>query len=304
MKIGILGGTGLIGKEFILYAVRRGHSFRVFSRRDKLPKEFTDISGIELVTCSIPNSSDLEGLDVVLNLVGEPIAGIRWTDERKKMIETSRVDFTRGLVARVSDTKNPPKLFLQASAVGYYGMTEESHIPFTESSPPAEDFLAKLCVDWEKQVDPIQEKKIRTVVLRTGIVLSPKGGALEKMLPPFRLGLGGAIASGKQGMSWIHIVDFLSALLYFMETPSTSGAYNLTAPNPVTNEEFSKVLAATLGRPNLFRVPSLAVQALFGEGSVVVTKGQFVVPEKLIQEGFVFQFPKLEYALNNLLKGN
>ncbi len=304
MKIGILGGTGLIGKEFILYAVRRGHSFRVFSRRDKLPKEFVGISGIELVTCSIPNTSELEGLDVVLNLVGEPIAGVRWTDERKKIIETSRVDFTRGLVARVSDTKNPPKLFLQASAIGYYGMTDENHSPFTESSPPAGDFLAKLCVDWEKQVDPIQEKKIRTVILRTGIVLSPKGGALEKMLPPFRLGLGGAIASGKQGMSWIHIVDFLSALLYFMETPSTSGVYNLTAPNPVSNEEFSKVLASTLGRPNLFRVPSLAIQAMFGEGSVVVTKGQFVIPEKLLKEGFVFQFPKLDSALKNLLKGN
>lgn len=302
MKIGILGGTGLIGKEFVSFASQKGYSFRIFSRRNSLPKEFIGIPGIQFVSCSIPSSSELEGLDVILNLVGEPIAGVRWTEERKRLIETSRIEFTRGLVARVLETKNPPKIFLQASAVGFYGMREEEHPPFDEGTPPDDDYLAKICVGWEKQTEPLLEKNIRTIQLRTGIVLSLKGGALEKMVVPFKLGVGGAIASGKQGMSWVHISDFIAALVFLIESPKASGAYNITSPNPVSNEVFSSVLAKTLHRPSIFRVPAIAIQALFGEGSVVVTKGQYVLPKRLLAEGFRFQFSELPYALQNLLE--
>ncbi|MGV3667714.1 MAG: TIGR01777 family oxidoreductase [Leptospira bouyouniensis] len=304
MKIGILGGTGLIGKSFITTAVERGHRFRVFSRQKSLPKSLSSISDTEFVSCILPQSSDLEGLDAIMNLVGEPIAGVRWTEERKKLISTSRIEFTRGLVARIQDLKHPPKVFLNASAVGYYGMSENLHPSFTESSPPGDDFLAQLCVEWENQTKPLAQNGIRTILLRTGIVLSPNGGALEKMIPPFLMGVGGAIASGNQGMSWIHILDFVDATIHLMESEKASGAYNLVSPNPTNNTEFSKQLAKVLKRPNLFKVPSFAIQALFGEGSVVVTKGQYVVPERLLQSGYEFQFQNLNDALSNLLEKN
>ncbi|TGL88703.1 TIGR01777 family protein [Leptospira congkakensis] len=302
MKIGILGGTGLIGKSFIETAVRLGHRFRVFSRKTSLPPELSSYPEIEFVSCILPQSADLEGLDVIINLVGEPIAGVRWTDERKKLIETSRIDFTRGLVARVRDLKSPPKVFVNASAVGYYGMSEEIHAPYSEAKEPADDFLAKLCVEWENQTLPLKNVGIRTLLLRTGIILSPKGGALEKMIPPFLLGVGGSIASGKQGMSWIHIMDFISAMLHLMQLESETGAYNLVSPEPVSNEEFSRVLAKTLHRPNFFKVPSFVIQALYGEGSVVITKGQYVFPERLLSTGYEFQFQNLEKAISNLLE--
>lgn len=302
MKIGILGGTGLIGKAFIETASRQGHRFRVFSRKTSLPPELSSYPDLEFVSCILPQPADLEGLDAIINLVGEPIAGVRWTEERKTLIGISRIDFTRGLVARVLDLKSPPKVFVNSSAVGYYGMSETHHSPFTENSKPGDDFLAKLCVEWENQVLPLQAAGIRSLVLRTGIILSPKGGALEKMIPPFLLGVGGSIASGKQGMSWIHILDFISAMLHLMQLESASGAYNLVSSLPVSNEEFSLVLAKTLRRPNFFKVPAFVIQALYGEGSVVITKGQYVVPERLLSTGYEFQFQNLETALSNLLQ--
>lgn len=274
----------------------------MFSRKSSLPPALSSFPELEFVSCILPQTADLEGLDAIVNLVGEPIAGVRWTEERKRLIGISRVDFTRGLVARVLDLKSPPKVFINSSAVGYYGMSDGTHLPFTENSAPGEDFLAKLCVDWENQTNLLKSAGIRTLVLRTGIVLSPKGGALEKMVPPFLLGVGGSIASGKQGMSWIHILDFISAILHLMQLESASGAYNLVSPFPVSNEEFSRVLAKTLHRPNIFKVPSFAIQALYGEGSVVVTKGQYVLPERLLSAGYEFQFQNLEKALSNLLE--
>ncbi|MBM9546555.1 TIGR01777 family oxidoreductase [Leptospira sp. 201903074] len=302
MKIGILGGTGLIGTSLIETAVRKGHRFRVFSRKTSLPPELSSYPELEFVSCLLPQTADLEGLDAIVNLVGEPIAGVRWTEERKRLIRISRVDFTRGLVARVLDLKSPPKVFINASAVGYYGMSEGTHPPFTENSKSGDDFLAKLCVDWENQTLQLKSIGIRSLVLRTGIVLSPKGGALEKMIPPFLMGVGGSIASGKQGMSWIHILDFISAMLHLMQLESAQGAYNLVSPFPVSNEEFSIVLAKTLRRPHFFKVPSFAIQALYGEGSVVVTKGQYVLPDRLLSTGYEFQFQNLEKALSNLLE--
>ncbi|MBM9591405.1 TIGR01777 family oxidoreductase [Leptospira sp. 201903075] len=302
MKIGILGGTGLIGRSFIETASRKGHRFRVFSRKTSLPPELSSYPDLEFVSCILPQTADLEGLDAIINLVGEPIAGVRWTEERKTLIEISRIDFTRGLVARVLDLKSPPKVFVNSSAVGYYGMTEGDHSPFTENSKPGDDFLAKLCVEWENQVLPLRAAGIRSLILRTGIILSPKGGALEKMIPPFLLGVGGSIASGKQGMSWIHILDFISAMLHLMQLESASGAYNLVSSLPVSNEEFSRVLAKTLSRPNFFKVPAFVIQALYGEGAVVITKGQYVIPERLLSTGYEFQFQNLETALSNLLQ--
>lgn len=301
MKIGILGGTGLIGSELIPYWIKRGHHFRVFTRRTELPVHLQPYAQIECVTTTIPTSAQLEGLDVLINLVGEPIAGVRWTQERKDMIRTSRIDFTRGLVARIRDCKQPPKVMLQGSAIGYYGMSESYNEPYSESHAPGDDYLAKLCIEWEKEVEPLQEIGIRTIILRTGIVLSPKGGALEKMIPPFQFGVGGPIATGEQGMSWVHIADFVASAHYLVEKKSSQGAYNIVSPNPCNNHFFSKTLARVLFRPCIFKIPSIAIQGLYGEGSQVITEGQFVSPRRLLDEGYEFQYQNLEGALTNLL---
>ncbi len=302
MKIGILGGTGLIGSELIPYGIKRGYKFVVFSRRNQLPAELKQMEGIELVTTTIPSSAQLEGLDAIINLVGEPIAGVRWTVEKKHLIRTSRVEFTRGLVARIRDCKLPPKVFIQGSAIGYYGMSAIKHSPYDEAQIPGDDFLSTICVDWERETLALIEKQIRTVVLRTGIVLSPKGGALEKMLPPFLFGVGGPIATGEQGMSWIHIGDFISATFFLLNKKSADGPYNIVSPNPASNSDFSKELAKTLFRPSIFKIPSLAIQALYGEGAQVITEGQYVFPKRLLEEGYEFQFQNLGDALRNLLE--
>ncbi|GBF50804.1 nucleoside-diphosphate sugar epimerase [Leptospira ryugenii] len=301
MKIGILGGTGLIGTEIIRTGSAKGNSFRLFSRRDTVPPALQGIANLDLVTCTIPSSQQLEGLDALINLVGEPIAGVRWTEERKELIRTSRVEFTRGLVARIKDCKNPPSILLQSSAVGYYGMNPFRHPAYSEEQPAGEDFLAKICVDWERETDALSDRGIRVIKLRTGIVLSLKGGALEKMLPPFQMGVGGMIASGEQGMSWIHISDFVAATFYLLQRKSASGAFNIVAPNPTSNAEFSKTLAEVLFRPSFFKIPAFAIQALYGEGAQVVTLGQYVVPSHLTKEGYEFQFQNLKQALQNLL---
>lgn len=302
MKIGILGGTGLIGLELIAYAIKRGDTFRIFTRRKELPSELRAIPHLEMITTTIPTSHQLEGLDALINLVGEPIAGVRWTDERKNMIRTSRVDFTRGLVARIRDCKSPPKIILQGSAIGYYGMTGVQHPPYDESQKPGNDFLSQICIDWEKEVLCLKEKGIRTIILRTGIVLSLRGGALEKMMLPFQMGVGGSIGTGDQGISWIHIGDFISATLYLLNKPSSAGVYNIVSPNPCSNSVFSKTLAKALFRPSFFKIPTIAIQAVYGEGAQVITEGQYVIPKRLLEEGYTFQYPNLEEALINLLK--
>ncbi|MDF3821364.1 TIGR01777 family oxidoreductase [Leptospira sp. 96542] len=303
-KIGILGGTGLIGKEWILSGIREGHRFRVFTRQENPPKELQGFPEIQFVTCTLPSTQDLEGLDVVINLVGEPIAGVRWTEERKKIIRTSRVDYSKGLIARLLETKKPPSVYMQASAVGYYGMSESYHEAYSESQTPGSDLLASLCVDWENQTHTLESKNIRTILLRTGIILSLHGGALEKMIPPFQMGVGGAIASGNQGMSWIHILDFIQASMYLIKNPEAKGAFNLVSPEPVSNAMFCTHLAKVLNRPNLFKVPEFVIQALYGDGSVVITKGQYVIPTKLLNLGYEFQFQNLNLALRNLLGKN
>ncbi|WP_411821629.1 TIGR01777 family oxidoreductase [Leptospira sp. 'Mane'] len=304
MKIGIIGGTGLVGMEFIPYAIKRGHTFRIFTRKKDLPYDLKQLGDIDFVTTTLPTSAQLEGMDAIINLVGEPIAGVRWTDERKTLIRTSRVEFTKGLVARIKDCKRPPSVYIQASAIGYYGMSESEHEPYDENTKPGDDFLASVCVDWENQTIPLRDIGIRTIVIRTGIVLSPKGGALEKMIPPFKMGVGGPIASGKQGMSWVHIADLVSAMLFLLGKQSSSGSYNVVSPFPCSNARFSEELAKVLFRPALMRVPAFAVQMLYGDGALVITRGQYVYPKRLLEEGYEFQYQYLRDSLTNLIKKN
>ncbi len=302
MKVGIIGGTGLIGRELSGKLLADGNEVIVFSRGNSIPKNLDGLNQLQLVTCDIPKTQYLEGLDALVNLAGEPIIGSKWDESYKEKLRKSRVDFTHNLIWALKVIKKKPKVFLSASAIGYYGIFEDGEIQLTEKSPAGSDFLAKLGVDWELEAQNAEEFGIRTVLLRTGIVLSKEGGALKEMLPSFRMFVGGKISTGKQFMSWIHIDDLVRAIIYLMMDESAKGAFNLTAPNPVSNEEFSGALGTILGRPAFFAVPKFVLQALYGEGAEILVGGQNVYPARLSESGFYFKFPAIKDALVDLLK--
>ncbi|PJZ59340.1 TIGR01777 family oxidoreductase [Leptospira barantonii] len=303
MKVGIAGGTGLIGRNLAKRLLELGHSVRIFSRSSNIPSNLRGQKNLEVVGGSFPKAKDLEGLDGLVNLAGSPIAGVRWTDKVKEELRSSRVDYTENLVSSfLKIVGTPPKVFIQGSAVGYYGSYEKNTEEFSEDSPLGTDFLAGLCSDWEHGIEPILKRPVRLIRVRTGIVLSKDGGALKSMLPPFRLGLGGPIGSGNQIFSWIHIDDAVNALVFALENSNVSGALNLTAPNPVDNGSFTKTLGRVLRRPAFFRVPATALKILFDDGAEVLLKGQRVLPKKLMDTGYSFQYPNLEEALRSLLR--
>lgn len=235
----------------------------------------------------------------MVNLCGAGIADTRWTDLRKRELVSSRLESTRALVAAMSRMRVKPKVFVNASAVGYYGARGPE--PLTERSANGRGFLAELCQKWEDEAAQAEALGIRTVMLRTGIVLTPSGGALAKMLPFFRAFLGGPLGSGRQMMSWIHIDDHLRAVEKAIEDERVRGPINLTAPDPVTMNEFSRTLGRVLRRPSLLPAPAFALKALLGEMSEVVLQGQNALPTRLTETGFVFRYPRLEDALRSLL---
>ncbi|TGK12073.1 TIGR01777 family protein [Leptospira fletcheri] len=302
MRIGISGGTGLIGSLLALRLKAEGHKVRIFSRSGKLPYRLQRSSEWDVRIGNGPSPADLSGLDVLINFAGEPIAGVRWTDEVRQKIRTSRIESTRTIVDRISALGDSgPKALFNASAVGIYGSYESSTPPFTESTPPAEDELGRLCSDWEAEALRAESFGIRTVLLRTGVVLSTEGGALATMLPAFRLFAGGPIGSGHQILSWIHIEDQLAAILFLLRREEAKGAFNLVSPEPVSNEQFSKTLGQVLNRPSFTRVPAFALKLAFGDGALVATHGQRVLPKRLSDLGYKFRYPNLEGALRSLL---
>ncbi len=236
----------------------------------------------------------------MVHLAGEPLAAGRWTSRRKAMIVESRVAGTRNLVEALSQCQNPPKVLVNASAIGYYGSSEDQ--VFEETNPPGQDFLAELCQAWESEARRAKESGIRVVLVRSGFILSTEGGALPRMLPPFKMGVGGPLASGKQWMSWIHIKDEIEAILYAIEKEGIEGPLNLTAPNPVTNADFTRALALALRRPAFFRVPGFVLRLMFGEmAQTLLLSGQRVVPRNLEKGGYRFSFSELSKALGDLL---
>ncbi len=301
MKIGITGGSGFIGGYLSKALALRGDSVVIYSRKSSLPSSLKNLNGISLVTGQIPSTNDLENLDVLINLSGEPVMGGRWSDSRKQMLSKSRIDYTHELIKNLKQCKTKPSTFLAGSAVGFYGMHSDGSQRFDENSSPGTDFLANLCIEWEKASLEAEAIGIRTCILRTGIVLSPEHGALAQMLPPFRAFVGGPIGSGKQSMSWIHIQDMINSMIFLIDTEIARGIFNLVAPEPVTNEEFSKKLAMSIHRPCFMKVPSLAIEALYGEGANVVLLGQKVLPKRLEELGFEFKFRELEGCLKDLL---
>ena len=241
----------------------------------------------------------LNGTDAVINLAGEGIADKRWTQARKTALRTSRLRATKTLTAATAQCRNPPGVFVSASAVGYYGGHGDE--PVTERTPPGQDFLARLCVDWEQEARAAHNDATRVVIIRSGLVMAEDGGALSKMLPAFKLGLGATLGSGEQYMPWIHVDDWVEMVAWLIRTDRTTGAFNLTAPAPVTNGIFTRTLARVLKRPAVFRAPGFVLKMALGELSQALLTGQRALPTHADRLGFPFRFRQLEPALRDLL---
>ncbi len=295
MKILMTGSSGLVGKSLIPFLKTQGHQVKRLVR--SLNVEPGEISWNP--PHQGPDPSALEGIEAVIHLAGESIAS-RWTDRKKQAIRESRVKGTQALVQALVRMKNPPKVLITASAVGYYG--NHSGQALGEDHAPGRDFLAEVCREWEAAAAPAHQKGIRTVPLRFGIILSPQGGALGKMLLPFKLGLGGKVASGQQGMSWIALDDVLGIIQWVLTQESLRGPVNTVAPNPVTNEEFTNTLGRVLKRPTLFPMPAFAARLALGEmADALLIGGARIEPAQLLQSGYPFRYPDLEGALRHLL---
>lgn len=295
MKVLLTGATGFIGQalsrklleqEHVVYAWVRDLA-RAQSGLDKNVHCFTDLEEIRDVD-----------IDALINLAGEPIADKRWTVERKQRLLDSRVGVTQHLYDFFSTQKKSPAIVLSGSAIGYYG-SQDRQLPLTESSDPVDGFSHTLCQEWEQAAMLFTRLQSRVCLLRTGIVLGKGGGALAKLLPPFRLGLGGPIGNGSQVMSWIHINDWINACLFLLSRSELSGPFNFVSPNPVDNGTFARALARTMRRPAFFRVPCFLLKMMLGDASELLCEGQRVIPEKLLFAGYRFEYEHLEQALTD-----
>lgn len=291
-KLLITGGTGLIGRHLIS-KLKDQYAIVIVSRD---PNRARRLLGEQHQYIELKNLKDLEDIDAIVNLAGEAIADKRWTEQQKKIICESRWDITTRLVDLINHAGNKPHTFISGSAIGFYGRQDET--PINEDFDKfTEEFSRTVCARWESIA---KRADTRVCIARTGIVLDEEGGALAKMLMPFRLGLGGPIGTGKQYMSWIHIEDMVKALIFLLKNEKCTGPFNLTSPKPNTNAFFSLKLAKRLDRPCLFRVPAFVLKTLMGESSELVLYGQKVLPERLLSAGFEFSHPALEDALDSL----
>ena len=300
MKVTVTGATGVIGRAFVDELLGRGDEVTVLSRdadraRSALGERveahaWPDPKG------KAPPAAALRGRDAVAHLLGEPVAQ-RWSHDARREIRDSRVLATRNLVAALRDLTDAerPGVLVSQSASGHYGPRGDE--PVDESTPPGDDFLAKLTVEWEQQARAAEELGVRVATPRTGVVLSEQGGALEKMLPFFKLGVGGPVAGGRQYVPWVHLDDVTGALAFSLTDERAAGPLNLTAPEPATNKDFSRTLGRVLKRPALAPVPALAVKALYGDMATIVTTGVRAVPARLLELGYRFRQPELEGAL-------
>lgn len=292
----LTGGTGFIGRFLVPALLADGWRVVVLSRQNKAAVE--KLLGPEVRSIgSLDQWGESEGPDACINLAGEGILDRRWSSERKAILRESRIDLTRDLVGFLNHFPAPPDVFLSGSAVGFYGV-ERGDAPLSEQEPPGADFAAQLCKDWEQEARNISDKS-RLCLLRTGVVLHRLHGALARMLPPFFLGLGGPMGTGRQIMPWIHIQDVVGGIIHLL-TGDACGAFNFAAPGSCPNRHFVQGLGRALRRPAVLPLPGFAVRALLGEGSVLLLKGQRPVPEALIGSGYAFAFPELDCALGNL----
>ncbi|MEQ5732125.1 TIGR01777 family oxidoreductase [Providencia alcalifaciens] len=297
MNILITGGTGLIGTPLIQKLISLGHQVTVLSRSpQKVYSHFC--KAVECWT-TLNDVNHLNDFDAVINLAGEPIAEKRWTDEQKKRLCDSRWKITQRLAELIAASETPPCVFLSGSAVGYYGDQGQSVV--TEDEQPHDEFTHQLTQHWEALAENAASDKTRVCLLRTGLVLSPNGGVLGKILPIFKMGAGGPIGHGKQYMPWIHINDMVNAIYFLLTTPTLSGPFNMTAPYPVHNDQFTAVLGDVLNRPSFVRTPAFVIKTILGESAALVLGGQQAIPKRLEEAGFQFEFIELKIALEDLL---
>lgn len=301
-RVTVTGATGLIGSAVVAALQARGASVTVLTRDEQRARR--TLPGVQAVAWRMLDepapAEALAGADAVIHLAGEPVAQ-RWGARARTAIRDSRVTGTRNLVAGMKEADPRPRALVSSSAIGYYGARGEE--PLDEDAPPGHGYLAQVCVDWEAEAQRAAALGLRVVLVRTGVVLDRRGGALAKMLPPFRLGVGGPVAGGDQFVSWVHTDDVVGIALAAAEDESWSGPYNATAPSPVSNRDLSRALGRVLRRPALLPVPGMALRALYGEMAQIVTTGARVMPARALVAGYRFAHTDLEEALGAALAG-
>ncbi|MTH46398.1 TIGR01777 family oxidoreductase [Intestinirhabdus alba] len=297
MNILITGGTGLIGRQLIPRLLTLGHQVTVVTRRPEQARRRLD-ARVELWH-ELHERAHLNGIDAVINLAGEPVADRRWTAQQKERLCQSRWMITRRLVDLINASDTPPAVLISGSATGYYGDLGEAVV--TEEEPPHDEFTHRLCARWEQIACEAQSDRTRVCLLRTGVVLAAEGGILAKMVPPFRLGLGGPLGSGRQYLPWIHIDDMVNGILWLLDN-DLRGPFNMVSPYPAHNAQFAHTLGRVLHRPALLRVPETAVRLLMGESAALVLGGQRALPKRLEAAGFAFRWYDLQEALTDVLR--
>lgn len=297
MHILITGGTGLIGRALCAHWLAQGHQIVVWSRT---PARVRMLCGAAVVPIGHLDEYPDQPLDLVVNLAGAPIADRPWTARRKELLWESRVTLTEQLVRWCAERPKPPEFLLSGSAVGWYGDTG-ARILDEQVLTHGTDFASHLCAAWESAALKAQAVGTRVVLLRTGFVLAPKGGLLSRLLPPFRLGLGGRIGSGQQWMPWIHLADQIALMDFLVHQPSISGPYNVCAPEPVTNQAFTQALGQSVRRPTFCTMPGALLRMVLGEMALLLLGGQRALPTKALQAGFRFRFTALSQALNDIV---
>jgi uncharacterized protein len=299
MRILITGASGLIGTALQKSFKEKGYEMLLASRSE--PKAEDEIQWDADTGFAEDDLPRLEGLDAAIHLAGESISALRWTDEKKKAIRDSRVHGTRTMIETFARLEKKPKVFISASAIGFYGDRGDDEM--TETSSAGDTFLSEVSKEWESESRRAEDMGIRTVLLRNGIVLSKNGGALATMMTPFKLGVGGVVGSGKQWMSWVSLEDVVGIVNYALENENLRGAVNVASPNPVTNEEFTKTLGEVLYRPTFLPLPEFAVNLVFGEmGDALLIDSTKVMPKRLLDAGYKFKYPEIKPALENAVK--
>lgn len=294
-RILVTGGTGFIGQLLCPTLLAKGYNLTVLSRQSD--------SAVQSVCGRVEALGDLKsleghpGFDAVINLAGEGIADKRWSESRKQALRDSRIGLTHTLTEVIKTWQQPPAVLVSGSAVGFYG--NQGSNPVTEDTPPVDEFTHQMCRDWENAALQNRSDRTRVCLSRTGIVVGPGGGFLKRMLLPFKLGVGGRIGNGEQFMPWVHRDDVVAALVWMLETPEASGAYNVVSPDPVSNRSFTATLARVLHRPAIFPVPAAVLKVALGEMAGLLLTGQQAYPKKLTDEGFEFRYTELEPALKD-----
>lgn len=306
MKILITGATGMVGKKLVPKFIENGHQINILTRNIKKAQEiFNKYKNIHFYewsdTATLPNVESLNGIDGVVNLIGENIGGKLWSKTQKEILYNSRVNATKNLIESIRQLKINSGVFVNASAIGIYPVNLD--VALDENSEKANSFLGTLCQDWEEPLSNLP-KSWRTVVLRTGVVLDKEDGALKKMLPPFYMGVGGILGDGKHMMSWIHIDDIVNLYYEAIINSQFNGVYNATSPQPVSNYQFTKALGKAINRPTLFPVPKFVLKTIFGEMSTIILDSQKVVSKRLEDQHFQFKLKNIDEAFNNIFEKN